>query len=237
MVETHSNRVGKKLYLPSKEAGEKVSPETLKTLISEMTAYAFDEPLQRAACEILRYLARHHTHRIIIRDSGGIEAILSALARNLNDTDTQEEGCRALNNLAISQPNVVVISHLGGVNSIVVAMQRHSNSPGVQDAACGALANIARYGSQGTVLVAGGVPAILSAMETHSSDSDVQFSGFRAINCLAVHPHLRGPPLKHGAIKALDSAIITLGDLSELILEDKEHVKTTLQRAELFGFV
>jgi hypothetical protein len=93
-----------------------------------------EESFQAQCCEILGYLAYdNEATRRLIAESGGIQAVVSAMGQPTESLTLQTEACKTLRNIATNNPsNCRLIAKTGGLSQIVDFMKQHPSSPTVE---------------------------------------------------------------------------------------------------------
>ena len=78
------------------------------------------------ACKALWSMATDVANRVPIVKAGGIQAILTAMARNVGNPDVNQYGCMTLVNLALNDAHKVTIVAAGAIPVILKAMTAHA---------------------------------------------------------------------------------------------------------------
>lgn len=100
------------------------------------------EKVQKQACGCLCTLSSNSRNKTLIREAGGVDAIVYAMWAHYDVEALQIEACRALSSLAVNvQTNEVMIATDGEINAIISAMRRFPSSAKLQEHACVALRN------------------------------------------------------------------------------------------------
>jgi len=94
------------------------------------------------ACGCLGVLSTNIDNKSLIRDEGGVDAIVYAMWFHYNSNDVLTEACRLIATLAVTiQTNEVMIAGDGEFSAILAAMRRFPESEQLQEQACSAIRN------------------------------------------------------------------------------------------------
>jgi probable inactive protein kinase-like protein SgK071 len=111
-------------------------------IINGMLANITHEKVQRQACGCLCTLSTSSCTKLMIRNVGGVDAVVYAMWAHYNSEDLLAEACRALSSLAVNvETNEVMLATEGEITAILGAMRRFPNSEKLQEHACVALRN------------------------------------------------------------------------------------------------
>jgi hypothetical protein len=118
------------------------SLESVRILINGMMANIQDQNVQKQACGCLCTLSSNSENKTLIREVGGVNAIVFSMWAHFDSEALQIEACKALSSLAVNmQTNEVMIASDGEVKAIITAMRLYPESQKLQEHACVALRN------------------------------------------------------------------------------------------------
>jgi hypothetical protein len=168
------------------------------------------ESFQALCCEILGCLAYdNENNRCLIAESGGIQAVVSAMGQSTESVTLHAEVCKTLRNIATNNPtNCQLIVKTGGLSQIVDFMKQHPSSPTVQfpvGALC-ALATDAAVLDQ--LSEAGVLEIILRVTETNPEAQNLQAHVFGLLTLFLEHSQL-GAALRDSAATDLGKKAAT----------------------------
>jgi hypothetical protein len=111
-------------------------------IINVMLAHITYEKIQLLGCECLLTMPTTCRSKKIVRDAGGIEAIVYAMWAHYSSEGVLTEACRSLSSLAVNaQTNEVLIASEGEITAILGAMRRFPNTERLQEHGCVVLRN------------------------------------------------------------------------------------------------
>ncbi len=88
-----------------------------------MNAHKDVAVVQQHACRALWNISCDDDNQVVVREKGGIDAIITAMKAHKTAVGVQMDGCGALANLAINDENNDVIRDKGGVDVVFTAMK------------------------------------------------------------------------------------------------------------------
>lgn len=153
--------------------------------------------VQDSAAGALAELAKFVSNRKIIQNTGGVEALVTAMNMYRFDEDLQKTCCYALGELARTMVFRQLIVDSGAIRSVFAALRKHKASSSVQQAGLWILALIADTPNEiiddnDTVLMTrnmvsdlGALRIAVQAMNDHTSDAYVQSNGAWLLSKLA----------------------------------------------------
>lgn len=151
-----------------------------------MDSFPRNLQLQQVSCHTLgRMVSNHPENRTSVRQQGGIQKIMDAMARFKPNKGVQQAGCDVLGNLA-SGPTVTnqtAIHEAGGLESVFAAMQDFLDTPDVQQAACQALYFLGWENEvvRGDIIQCDGIKLIELSLQHHPWHPGVQYWGVNAM--------------------------------------------------------
>ena len=140
------------------------------------------------ACLALKMISNNDANKRTLVLSGGLDAILRAMAQHSTVVDVQTQCLATLSSLGLRQPeNCVAIVAKHGVDLILSAMQRLPGAAQVQRSACLALRNLVARNKEHVdiILGAGAEDLLRAARARHIDCNDVAFSALRDLGCHA----------------------------------------------------
>ena len=140
------------------------------------------------ACLALKMISNNDANKRTLVSSGGLDAVLRAMAQHSTVVDVQSQCLATLSSLALRQPeNCIAIVAKHGVDLILSAMQRLPGSVAVQRSGCLALRNlVARNKEHVDIILGAGAEDVLRAARVRHLDcNDVAFSALRDLGCQA----------------------------------------------------
>lgn len=161
-------------------------------LIMTLLAEGFEKAeLIRQVFSAIRAIAGNDDVKDAVVNAGGVQLIVIAMNRHMNNSAVCEQGCACLSVLALRKPeNCIVIMENGGALAAVQAMRTHTNSINVQKQACmlmrnlvGRLSNLSQ-----PILDLGAEDLINQYLKTHQDCGDVGKAALRDLGC---HVELR----------------------------------------------
>ena len=140
------------------------------------------------ACLALKMISNNDANKRTLVLSGGLDAVLRAMAQHSTVVDVQSQCLATLSSLGLRQPdNCVAIVANHGVDLILSAMQRLPGSVQVQRSGCLALRNLVARNKEHVdiILGAGAEDVLRAARARHLDCNDVAFSALRDLGCRA----------------------------------------------------
>jgi hypothetical protein len=140
------------------------------------------------ACLALKMISNNDANKRTLVLSGGLDAVLRAMAQHSTVVDVQSQCLATLSSLGLRQPeNCVAIVAKHGVDLILSAMQRLPGSVQVQRSGCLALRNLVARNKEHVdiILGAGAEDVLRAARSRHLDCNDVAFSALRDLGCQA----------------------------------------------------
>ena len=140
------------------------------------------------ACLALKMISNNDANKRTLVLSGGLDAVLRAMAQHSTVVDVQSQCLATLSSLGLRQPdNCVAIVAKHGVDLILSAMQRLPGSVQVQRSGCLALRNLVARNKEHVdiILGAGAEDVLRAARARHLDCNDVAFSALRDLGCQA----------------------------------------------------
>eukprot|EP00980_Cylindrotheca_fusiformis_P016828 scaffold5074_cov99-Cylindrotheca_fusiformis.AAC.10 len=126
--------------------------------------------VQKWGCSaVMNLSATERCQRDFVR-GGVLDAIVTTMEKNINDSSFQEQALMALANLGISAKNLSTMIRRDCVTKIIEAMNAHTGKSSVQIKACNAVTNLASHDShhkRKVMEIAGGVVVIAMVMNPH----------------------------------------------------------------------
>lgn len=118
------------------------SQDGIHLVVNSMMANVTDMKVQKQACGCICTLASNTQNQILLRDTGGVDAIVFAMWTHFASEQLQTEACRALAGLAVDvTTNEVMIAGDSEISAIISAMRHFPNSAKLQQHGCVALRN------------------------------------------------------------------------------------------------
>ncbi|XP_051253512.1 armadillo repeat-containing protein 6 [Dicentrarchus labrax] len=144
------------------------------------------QELVRQILSAIRAVAGNDDVKDAVVNAGGVQLIVIAMNRHMNNSGVCDQGCACLSVLSLRKPNnCKVIMENGGALAAVQAMKAHPNSVNVQKQACMVMRNlVARTQSYSqTILEMGAEALIAQAIKTHQDCGDVGKAALRDLGC------------------------------------------------------
>ncbi|XP_068427802.1 armadillo repeat-containing protein 6 [Clinocottus analis] len=156
-------------------------------LIMTLLADSYEKPeLVRQVLSAIRAVAGNDDVKDAVVESGGVELIVIAMNKHMNNSAVCEHGCACLSVLALRKPNncKVIMEH-GGVLAAVQAMKTHKDVVNVQKQACMVMRNLVGRMSELSkpILEMGVEDLIIQALKTHKECGDVGKAALRDLGC------------------------------------------------------
>ncbi|XP_054888461.1 armadillo repeat-containing protein 6 isoform X2 [Poeciliopsis prolifica] len=152
-----------------------------------LLADSYESPeLVRQVLSAIRAIAGNDDVKDAVVNAGGVDLIVIAMNRHINNPAVCEQACACLSVLALRKPNnCKVIVENGGVIAAVQAMKIHPGSMNVQKQACMLIRNlVARMRSYcQQILELGAEGLICQAVETHRDCGDIGKAALRDLGC------------------------------------------------------
>jgi len=220
-----------------------VSLGGLFTLVGVLETDAVQADTYQVACRLLiRTLTSGAASRADLLASGGIRAVLKAMAAHVTAEPVQRFGCCLLKELVVGSSHArQEVFECDGVNLVATAMRNHISSAALQIAACGVVRNLTLSGGvvlaeqQAALASAGGLEAVVAAMIAHQADPNVQSACCWSLACLTSQsPELQEEARASGAtarvLVAMDChvAIASLQEAACWALKELVGSETTL---------
>ncbi|XP_072220312.1 armadillo repeat-containing protein 6 [Leuresthes tenuis] len=142
--------------------------------------------LVRQVLSAIRAVAGNDDVKDAVVNAGGVQLIVIAMNRHMNNPAVCEQGCACLSVLALRKPsNCKVIMENGGALAAVQAMKAHSDVVNVQKQACMLLRNlVARMQDFSQPILDMGAEALITqAVQTHQECGDVGKAALRDLGC------------------------------------------------------
>ncbi|XP_029309059.1 LOW QUALITY PROTEIN: armadillo repeat-containing protein 6 [Cottoperca gobio] len=156
-------------------------------LIMSLLADSYETPeLVRQVLSAIRAVAGNDDVKDAVVNAGGVELIVIAMNRHMNNSSVCEQGCACLSVLALRKPeNCQVIMDYGGALAAVQAMKTHTKSINVQKQACMVMRNlVARMSNLCQPILEMGAEALITqALQTHRDCGDVGKAALRDLGC------------------------------------------------------
>ncbi|XP_027877629.1 armadillo repeat-containing protein 6 [Xiphophorus couchianus] len=152
-----------------------------------LLADSYESPeLVRQVLSAIRALAGNDDVKDTVVNAGGVDLIVIAMNRHINNPAVCEQACACLSVLALRKPNnCKVIVENGGVIAAVQAMKIHPGSVNVQKQACMLIRNLVarmrNYCQQ--ILELGAEALICQAVQTHEDCGDIGKAALRDLGC------------------------------------------------------
>jgi hypothetical protein len=124
-------------------------------------------PIQKWGCSAIYNLSATENCQQGFVKGGALDAIVTTMETNINDSSFQEQAITALSNLSASKKNLSLIVSKDAVTQIIEAMNAHTGRSSVQIKACTAITNLASHDShhkRKIMEIAGGVVVIAMVM-------------------------------------------------------------------------
>ncbi|XP_014867981.1 PREDICTED: armadillo repeat-containing protein 6 [Poecilia mexicana] len=142
--------------------------------------------LVRQVLSAIRAIAGNDDVKDAVVNAGGVDLIVIAMNRHINNPAVCEQACACLSVLALRKPNnCKVIVENGGVIAAVQAMKIHPGSVNVQKQACMLIRNLVartrNYCQQ--ILELGAEALICQAVQTHEDCGDIGKAALRDLGC------------------------------------------------------
>ncbi|XP_041658463.1 armadillo repeat-containing protein 6 [Cheilinus undulatus] len=156
-------------------------------LMMTLLADSYESPeLVRQVLSAIRAVAGNDDVKDAVVNAGGVQLIVIAMNRHMNNAAVCEQGCACLSVLALRKPNnCKVIMENGGALAAVQAMKTHTDAVNVQKQACMLMRNLVsrmRNYSQ-PILEMGAEALIAQALQTHHDCGDVGKAALRDLGC------------------------------------------------------
>ncbi|KAM4552705.1 armadillo repeat-containing protein 6 isoform 2-T4 [Odontesthes bonariensis] len=142
--------------------------------------------LVRQVLSAIRAVAGNDDVKDAVVNAGGVQLIVIAMNRHMNNPAVCDQGCACLSVLALRKPsNCKVIMENGGALAAVQAMKAHSDVVIVQKQACMLLRNlVARMQEFNQPILDMGAEALIAqAVQTHQDCGDVGKAALRDLGC------------------------------------------------------
>ncbi|XP_008432057.1 armadillo repeat-containing protein 6 [Poecilia reticulata] len=152
-----------------------------------LLADSYESPeLVRQVLSAIRAIAGNDDVKDAVVNAGGVDLIVIAMNRHINNPAVCEQACACLSVLALRKPNnCKVIVENGGVIAAVQAMKIHPGSVNVQKQACMLIRNLVartrNYCQQ--ILELGAEALICQAVQTHEDCGDIGKAALRDLGC------------------------------------------------------
>ncbi|KAM4552702.1 armadillo repeat-containing protein 6 isoform 1-T3 [Odontesthes bonariensis] len=144
------------------------------------------QELVRQVLSAIRAVAGNDDVKDAVVNAGGVQLIVIAMNRHMNNPAVCDQGCACLSVLALRKPsNCKVIMENGGALAAVQAMKAHSDVVIVQKQACMLLRNlVARMQEFNQPILDMGAEALIAqAVQTHQDCGDVGKAALRDLGC------------------------------------------------------
>ncbi|XP_075338426.1 armadillo repeat-containing protein 6 isoform X1 [Odontesthes bonariensis] len=145
-----------------------------------------NKELVRQVLSAIRAVAGNDDVKDAVVNAGGVQLIVIAMNRHMNNPAVCDQGCACLSVLALRKPsNCKVIMENGGALAAVQAMKAHSDVVIVQKQACMLLRNlVARMQEFNQPILDMGAEALIAqAVQTHQDCGDVGKAALRDLGC------------------------------------------------------
>lgn len=156
-------------------------------LIMTLLADSYEKPeLVRQVLIAIQAVAGNDDVKDAVVDSGGVQLIVIAMNRHMNNSSVCEQGCACLSVLALRKPdNCKVIMENGGALAAVQAMKIHKDAVNVQKQACMVMRNlVGRMNELSKPILEMGAEALIAeALKTHEDCCDVGKAALRDLGC------------------------------------------------------
>ncbi|XP_037314104.2 armadillo repeat-containing protein 6 [Pungitius pungitius] len=156
-------------------------------LIMRLLADSYEkaELVRQVLCAI-RAVSGNDDVKDAVVNSGGVQLIVIAMNRHMNNPAVCEHGCACLSVLALRKPeNCKVIMENGGALAAVEAMKTHTDAVNVQKQACMVMRNlVSRMSNLSQPILEMGAEALIAqALKTHQDCGDVGKAALRDLGC------------------------------------------------------
>nr|XP_040026277.1 armadillo repeat-containing protein 6 [Gasterosteus aculeatus aculeatus] len=156
-------------------------------LIMRLLADSYEKAeLVRQVLSAIRAVSGNDDVKDAVVNSGGVQLIVIAMNRHMNNPAVCEHGCACLSVLALRKPeNCKVIMENGGALAAVQAMKTHTDSVNVQKQACMVMRNlVSRMSNLSQPILEMGAEALIAqALKTHQDCGDVGKAALRDLGC------------------------------------------------------
>ncbi|XP_068605260.1 armadillo repeat-containing protein 6 [Brachionichthys hirsutus] len=145
------------------------SPELVRQVLGAIRAVAGNDDVKDAAVHV-----------------GGVQLIVIAMNRHVNNSAVCEQGCACLSVLALRKPdNCKVVMENGGALAAIQSMKAHTEAVNVQKQACMLLRNlVSRTQSCSQQILEMGAEALIAqAIKNHQDCGDVGKAALRDLGC------------------------------------------------------
>ena len=171
-----AERVNSLLTALGRSSAFQVDEMELRKIMRKMIMHQANATIQVEACMALRRLSINATAKVTITAAGGIERVLSAMARHSGDADVQYAALATLSSLASgNEDNAKQIAEAGNINTVLGAMLRHRDVADVQYFACEILKQVSENNDNAErIIKSGGIGLVAAAVGGHAQHSAVQ---------------------------------------------------------------
>ncbi|KAM8851159.1 armadillo repeat-containing protein 6 [Spinachia spinachia] len=156
-------------------------------LIMRLLADSYEKAeLVRQVLSAIRAVSGNDDVKDAVVNSGGVQLIVIAMNRHMNNPAVCEHGCACLSVLALRKPeNCKVIMENGGALAAVEAMKTHTDAVNVQKQACMVMRNlVSRMSNLSQPILEMGAEALIAqALKTHEDCGDVGKAALRDLGC------------------------------------------------------
>jgi hypothetical protein len=109
------------------------------------------------ACALVNIGANAQS-RVVIASAGGIDAVISGMAKHWSDTEVQKETLAALANIAANNPdNMLAVCERGGIRAVLSALVAHRKNVEILEAGCRTLALLLSTPKQHSQFLSAGI--------------------------------------------------------------------------------
>jgi hypothetical protein len=159
----------------------------VETVVEAMRKYPKKSSLQESGMGVLQNVSMKGPQcKAVIAETGGIDAVTSAVKEFLTEPSVLERAFTTLWSLAVLDSNQVRISKANGINLVINGMLASIENEQVQKQGCGCLCTLSSDPSnKDQIRALGGVDAIIFAMRAHYSSELLLAEACRALSSLA----------------------------------------------------
>jgi hypothetical protein len=110
-------------------ANESIFRETFK----QMNARLASSKDQRQACEaVMHFASKNDVNKLMVAETGGIEAIIDAMRKHTQVSDVQLAACRAIHQLAKCHTLHYKLTTAGGLECLIASLKNHDDNHEIQ---------------------------------------------------------------------------------------------------------